>query len=151
MKGQIYLFFEYPLLWVLIAVFFSCEQEEVDAPKIPSQNFTPVVLYLNNPEMRPLRSVAGGLRITNGGYNGLLVYRVSENSFRAYDGNCPHYPKTECSALKIDGLQAICDCDESAFNLITGESLNHNHTKTPLVGYPLHYDVANQQITIRPR
>ena len=137
----------------MIILFFACEEKAVvPQTKIPQQNFLPIKLYLNNPSLSSIRNISGATHLFNlGGYNGFLIFRETQNKFRVYDGNCPHQLKSDCSLLKIEGIQAVCGCDETAFSLYTGESLHKKKNTTPLVMYPSFYDVEKQTLLIRPR
>ncbi|MFC2109366.1 hypothetical protein ACFLRU_04145 [Bacteroidota bacterium] len=65
-------------------------------------NFVPDVYFSTNksfnlPEASGLWIVGGYAVFPDLGYRGVLVYRISDNNFLAYDLAAPHLPPTQCS------------------------------------------------------
>ena len=127
--------FNYIKIPLLFLALFSCDDENVQQNVIPNVRFPTKVLYLNNPSMSKMRVPGTAIFINDIGYNGVWLYRFDQKTFYAYDGNCPHTLKSDCSRLSLETLQLNCGCDEAKFSLINGSSLNQNMTKIPLKPY----------------
>jgi nitrite reductase/ring-hydroxylating ferredoxin subunit len=46
--------------------------------------------------------------------------RISASEYRAWEAACPNQSPTDCSTMKIVGLEAKCDCDNQKYSLFTG-------------------------------
>lgn len=53
------------------------------------------------------------------GANGVIVINAG-GSYRVYEANCPNQTITSCSRLQINGIRAVCPCDELEYSLLTG-------------------------------
>ncbi|WP_139957714.1 hypothetical protein [Flavicella sediminum] len=63
---------------------------------VPDQFFN-VTKSFNLPEASGLWVVGGIAVFHDIGYRGVLVYRIDDNNFRAFDLAAPHLPPTKCS------------------------------------------------------
>src|SRR5690606_5909892 len=73
----------------------------------------PLYSSLQHPSNAVLITTAGV------GANGVIVFNAG-GSYRAYEANCPNQYISSCSRLEIDGIKAICPCDELEYSLFTG-------------------------------
>jgi nitrite reductase/ring-hydroxylating ferredoxin subunit len=112
------------LFALLILVFFSnCNDDNKRNvnPFLPDYSFSyPINLTL--PSFQPLQSNVNAMYIsTQGvGVKGIIVLRVSATDYRAWEAACPNQYPSDCSTMKIVGLEAKCDCDNLKYNLFTG-------------------------------
>lgn len=113
--------------WLLL---LSCSTQGIETnPYLPPAPFN-YQLNLRLPANNAL-NFAGGSRFINGiGINGVMVFNLNGNSFLAWEATCPNHTVQSCSSLKIDGVLAVCSCEDYQYSLATGQLLNAT-TKTP--------------------
>lgn len=104
--------------------FFSCTPDLTDA-QIPFQPFSPITLNLNLPENVDLRT-DGGFKIipsSEGGVQGIIVYRLNLTTYLAYERNCSYHPNDACVTVEVHSsrLFMIDPCCNSTFRFDTGE------------------------------
>ena len=139
-------FFKFIVLQLLI--LNSCRKVNIDRnPYLSYVNFN-FSLNLNLPAYDNLRYAGGGLDISQGGINGLLVFNLNGNDFLAWEATCPNHPIRDCSNLSITGVLAECACEGFEYSLATGQLLNpKEETKNP---YPmLFYNVRRSGNTLQ--
>ncbi len=74
--------------------------------------------------------------INNEGVNGIILFRLHERDFNAFDLTCPYDPVNNCKIEHIEeGLFARCPCCESEFNLVYDGSVQKGPAKRPLKQY----------------
>jgi nitrite reductase/ring-hydroxylating ferredoxin subunit len=85
----------------------SCKKD-VQAPEIPYMyvNFS---LNPNGTQYIHLNPVNGWETVT-GGYNGILIFRVSINEFVAFERACPYDPLTAGAQVRVDASEITCSC-----------------------------------------
>jgi nitrite reductase/ring-hydroxylating ferredoxin subunit len=138
-------FFKFVML--LLLAISSCGKDKVERnPYLPFVNFN-INLKLNLPAYDNLRYVGGGIRIPQGGINGLLLFNLNGNDLLAWESSCPNHPIEHCSHLSITGVLAECSCEGFEYSLATGQLLNpKENTENP---YPmLFYNVRRSGNTI---
>ena len=71
----------------------------------------------------PLQFPANPVRINQAGIgiNGIIVMNTG-SGYTAFEASCPNQPLTSCSGLTIDGINAVCNCDQVSYSLFTGLS-----------------------------
>jgi nitrite reductase/ring-hydroxylating ferredoxin subunit len=109
------------LFIVLTGVLLSCSDDKKsnNNPNIPNYS---VNAYLNTslPAYNNLLYPSNPVFVPNYGAKGIIVMKTGEGTYTAFDAACPNMPLTECAAMKIDGIYAVCSCDKSTYNLFTG-------------------------------
>ena len=126
---------------------FSCKKKNTH-PNLPDIRVDETV-WLDNPENINLKMV-GGIKLISGGLNGIVIYRLSENTYLAYENTCPHLYnyKSKCARLNKNSSTIImCPCDKSKFSLIDGSSLSET-TEVPLKRYDVTYNPKNRSLSI---
>jgi len=111
-------------LLILIAQFNACTPDLSD-DAIPFVPFSLIVLNLNLPENIGLRT-DGGFRIlksSEGGVQGIIVYRLNASTFIAYERNCSYHPNDACAIVDVHPSRLYMEdpCCASTFSLSTGE------------------------------
>lgn len=114
MKKYIYLF-------ALAAVLFSCSESDVNNnnPFIPNYTFT-LDLNLNLPTYSNLKFVSNAVYVPNIGARGVIVFNTG-SGYNAFDAACPNQAISGCSTMTINGINAICGCDNTTYSLFTGQ------------------------------
>ncbi|HUH50500.1 MAG TPA: hypothetical protein VLZ11_00170 [Flavobacterium sp.] len=110
------------ILTILSLVLHSCESDyaRVNNPFVPTYSFgftidmqLPMYSSLNYPSNAVLVTLVGA------GANGVIVFNTGAG-YRAYEANCPNQYASSCSQLQINGIRAVCPCDELEYSLYTG-------------------------------
>tara|TARA_B100000809_G_scaffold225368_1_gene236278 strand:+ start:1104 stop:1520 length:417 start_codon:yes stop_codon:yes gene_type:complete len=99
-------------------------------------------IYTNNPSFNAI-SVPGTWTYINGGSRGIIIYRVSNEEFRAYDRHCTYDSGNSCALVSVDGtnITGLDDCCGSTF-ILTDGSVTQGPASLPLKQYQTSYDGA---------
>jgi len=108
----------------LILFILGCNSDTVNNnnPFLPNYSFS-INLDLNLPSNAQLQFPSNGKLINqNGaGIRGIIVFNTG-SGFNAFDAACPNQNLTDCSTMTLNGINAICPCDNKSYNLFTGQS-----------------------------
>ncbi len=68
----------------------------------------------------PMNPVA--VNIDGAGISGLIVMKISDTDYRAWEASCPNQYPQACSKMTFEdgSLEAKCGCEGIKYNLITG-------------------------------
>lgn len=89
-------------------------------PNLPDINFR-FQLNLSLPEYNDLQFPGNSFATYNYGVKGVVIYNINNNQFVAFELSDPNHPVRSCSAMKVNGVIASCDCDDNSYNVITGQ------------------------------
>ena len=84
-------------------IFISCSKDENS--NIPLVNVN-VIIHVNDPAYTML-TVPGGWTYINGGSRGIIIYRVSNDKFNAYDRHCSYDSSNSCALVSVDASNII--------------------------------------------
>jgi len=110
----------------LMLALAACGSTNNVQPQLP---YTPVnvALQLTSQQYAALRNVNGAValpsgssgRIDGGGIKGIIVVRQADNTYRAFERNCPYQPYNACALVSLDrsGLFMKDTCCGSQFSL----------------------------------
>lgn len=106
----------------LLYALFSCDPQLTDDP-IPLVAFQDQVCNLGLPLYSGLRVDGGIVMVNNIGVRGVIVYRVNETTFRAYERNCSYHPNEAGSTVEVhsSNLYITDPSCGSSFNLTDGQ------------------------------
>ncbi|MDD3003323.1 hypothetical protein [Flavobacterium sp.] len=111
----------------LLLFLLSCTSDNIryKNPYIPDYAFS-ITIDANLPLYSGLLSPINPVLITNEnvGANGIIVMKISDSEFKAWEANCPNQYLSSCSRMVINGLNAKCPCDNIEYNLFNGVGLN---------------------------
>jgi len=129
------------IIHILVAIcflFIGCSKDDNNSG-VPLVN---VNIYINssNPEFIDLNAIGGWIYVL-GGSRGILVYRASNNEFRAYDRHCTYDVTSSCALVSVEAtnITAKDDCCGSKF-LITDGSVTQGPANLPLKQYRTSFD-----------
>lgn len=108
----------------IIAFFLSCSSDTVrnKNPYLPNYSFS-ITIDANLPTYSGLKSAINPIKIPdNGQHPTLIVMKISNTDYRAWDANCPNQYPAACSQMSINGVNAKCACDDIEYSLFTGVS-----------------------------
>lgn len=81
-------------------------------------------INLNLPQYNPLQFPANPVFIGGYGNGGVIIMNTGSNNYVAFDAADPNHPVEQCSALKIDGIKGVCQCDDhNTYNLFSGTAI----------------------------
>lgn len=92
-------------------------------PFVPNYNFS-ITINANLPLYSGLQSPINPVAVNeeNAGANGLIVMKISDTDYRAWEANCPNQYLSACSRMVINGVNAKCPCDDIEYNIFNGVS-----------------------------
>ena len=101
-------------LFVLFLVFISCsENGPVNTnPFIPNYTFT-VDINMNLPSYSKLLYPSNAVYYAGKGVKGLIIFNTG-SGYNAFDAACPNQTPSTCSPMTIDGIDAVCSCDNKS-------------------------------------
>lgn len=126
-------------LYILLALFSLACSKDDDNSNIPlvSVNY---YIHVNDPAYNAV-TVPGGWMYLNGGSRGIILYRASNDQFKAYDRHCTFQPTSTCALVSVEtnNITAFDDCCGSKF-LLTDGSVTKNPANLPLKQYQTTFD-----------
>lgn len=106
-----------------ILLLFGCskDSERNKNPFLPSYSFS-YDINVNLPAYSNLKFVNNPVIIaqTGIGVNGVIVMKVGNSDYRAFEASCPNHYPNECTRMTIKGINAVCPCDDFEYSLFTG-------------------------------
>lgn len=112
-------FFGFAFLTLLM---INCESDTIRErnPFVPNYPFA-IDVNMELPQYSSLLYPSNAVLVTiiGAGANGVIVFNAGGN-YLAYEANCPNQSITSCSQLQINGIRAVCPCDELEYNLFNG-------------------------------
>lgn len=89
-------------------------------PYLPNYSFS-ILINTNLPTYSGLTSAINPIIINDAATSiSVIVMKVTDTDFRAWDINCPNQSPTTCSRMTIKGVDAVCSCDKIEYSLFTG-------------------------------
>jgi len=109
------------LLLLFLPLFFSCDVPDNPIPRV----HVDFIIYPNDAIYYNLNNY-GGYEYLTGGVNGIIVYRLDEWTFFAYDRACPYDFEEHDSWLYVDedGLRMVDSLCGSTYNILDGSVLS---------------------------
>lgn len=109
------------LLSLLALLLFSCSESGINNnnnPYLPNYSFSQEV-NMSLPLYSSLLYPSNGVIVATNGIKGIIVFNAGGN-YTAFDAACPNHAPSECVAMTINGINAICSCDKTEYSLFTG-------------------------------
>ncbi len=121
---------------MLVVLLTTCRREEQIVPNVAVN----ITLYINDPQNVSLTTIGGWLYV-NGGNRGIVVHRVSQNQFVAFDRTCPYRPDETASQVSVDSSNVILE-DRSCGSkfLLSDGSAIQTPALVPLKAYTTAFD-----------
>lgn len=130
-------------LFLFLFSILSCKDEENNNIPLTQVNIN---IVLDDPDYIRLKTV-GGWEYVSGGSRGIIIFRLTENDFMAYDRHCTFQPSSTCALVSVDvnNITATDDCCGSSFLLQDG-SVSKPPATTALKSYNTSFDGTNLRI-----
>ena len=123
---------KYILLLLLIAFLPGCNNDDFNNnnPYLPNYNFS-IDINMELPLYSQLQFTSNPVLIAQAGIgiNGIIVMNTG-SGYVAYEASCPNQNLASCSRLTINGINAVCPCDNTEYNLFTGDGRLKYRLKT---------------------
>jgi nitrite reductase/ring-hydroxylating ferredoxin subunit len=109
-------------LFLIASLFFSCSNNDFDNtnPYIPNYTVS-LDINMNLPSYSSLLYVSNAIYYPGQGAKGIIIFNTG-SGYNAFDAACPNQALSACSTMTINGINAICACDNASYNLFTGLS-----------------------------
>lgn len=133
----------FSILAALLFIPTSCNKEyENPVPSV----YVDIRLRIDN-AMYPELQHPGGWLEYNGGYRGVIIYRLSYEEFKAFDRACPYHPSEPRALVRVlDAPLATDTLCGSTFILIDGSVIT-GPSRHPLREYQTFFDGYTLQVT----
>lgn len=134
MKGELKFFAACLLISVLLSGCKGYEHETIPSVKVN------ITIYPDNVNYLSLNHIGGYVYLT-GGVAGIIVYRLDQTTFMAYDRACSYdWEDTDAwICVADDGLTLVDENCGSRFNILDGSVIN-GPAQYPLYFYKTTYD-----------
>ncbi|MBT3209764.1 MAG: hypothetical protein HN704_01755 [Bacteroidetes bacterium] len=121
----------FSLLFLTLLFFLKCDKQDSPVPYV----YVNLSIYLDDPAFVDLKIPGNSVNIT-GGVNGIVVYRVSDVEFVAFDRTCTYQVEENCHVNTDDSGIFLVDeeCCSARFSILDG-SPQEGLAKYPLLQY----------------
>ncbi|RZJ51795.1 MAG: hypothetical protein EOO44_13795 [Flavobacterium sp.] len=108
------------LLTLFVIALISCSDSERSNknPYIPNYSVN-LSVDMNLPAYSNLKFVSNGIIVPNFGAKGVIIFNAG-SGYTAFDAACPNQDLSSCTAMTIEGVNAVCSCDKTEYSLFTG-------------------------------
>ncbi len=134
------------LIIILCAVWLSdCRKTDTNH-QVPNVRVNEYIV-LSLPQYNTLNFINGWVYL-DGGYNGLIAFRVKEEEIKVYDRQAPYYVKDKCQVIVDSNSNVSCidTCSGSQWLLLDGQILK-GPASQPLRFYQTSFDGTHLSIT----
>lgn len=110
------------LLLFTICLLCGCEKENFNNrnPYIPNYGFSETI-NMSLPSYSQLQYPSNAIYYPNAGARGVIIFNTG-SGYVVFDAACPNQPISDCSTMLINGIMAVCSCDDAEYSLFTGQS-----------------------------
>lgn len=146
-KSHIAKFF-FPVLILSLLFAFSCGEKENQGQGIIPNVYVNFTIYPNTIDYIP----PGGYEYYNDyGYRGIIIYRLDQFTFYAYERTCPFDPDKDCARVEVEtsGVIAVDSCCMSQYILLDGSPFS-GPSALPLKQYHVQYDGSTLTVINTP-
>ncbi|WP_031426353.1 Rieske (2Fe-2S) protein [Flavimarina sp. Hel_I_48] len=123
------------ILTLSIIFFSSCSKEDNITnrnPNLANIQFN-VKLNTNLPQYSELKFAGNAVYVANAGNRGVFVVNTGTGT-RAWEAADPNHPIQDCSTMKLNGIEVTCPCENTIYNLYTGQARGEDK-RYPLLEY----------------
>ena len=111
------------ILMLVLPFAFGCDTGHINNnnPNIPNYSVN-LQINLSLPGYSNLQFPSNYIVDYSQGARGIVVFNAGSN-YVAFDLACPNQPYNTCTTpMTINGINATCGCDNSVYNLYSGQS-----------------------------
>ena len=117
---------------LVLFVATTCKEKQESFDAIPEASFS---LFMNSNDLFSIGDYSA-VAIDNGGVNGLIVYKISDSEYQAFERLCTNYP-ADTTAVKLDNttMSATCPKCKSVFKIDLDGQVNKGPARYSLKQY----------------
>lgn len=112
------------ILLALAPLFMGCSKDDLNYknPYLPTTYGFSLDVDMTLPLYSPLQYTGNPVRVTTQGYgiNGVIIMNTG-GGFTAFEASCPNQELSSCSEMTLNGIKAVCPCDDVEYSLFTGQ------------------------------
>jgi len=98
----------------------SSDKQSYTNPNLLDVNVS-FTVNLSLPQFNPLQFPLNPVYVEGYGNSGVIIINMGSDNYLAFDAADPNHPVRDCSALKVDGIEGVCRCeDHNTYNLVSG-------------------------------
>ena len=114
---------KYFLLLIAFPMLFSCSTNSTNNnnPNLPNYSVN-LDINMNLPQYSNLKFMSNAVYISGQGVRGIIVFNNSGTTYNAFDAACPNQALSSCSTMTVNGIYAVCACDNAEYSLFSGQS-----------------------------
>ena len=133
---------KFNVLLFFVLITQACNENNKIVPNV----YVNFYLSVYDPEFTALLSPGNSIYVT-GGVNGILIYRISQDEFAAYDRTCTYNVEENCKIVVDDSNNFAVDsmCCSSKYLLLDG-SVTEGPATYPLKRYQTYFDGTNLHV-----
>jgi len=134
------------LIFLIILIqtgFFQCSND-YPIPEV----YVNFIIQLTAPTYQPLTVPGNSVYIPNEGNRGLIVTRINNQEFAAYDRTCTYDPQDPEGIVEINEISGICKKCSSKFSLLLNGLVETGPAGLPLKTYVVEFNPNAQTLLI---
>ena len=103
-------------------MLFGCSTNSTNNnnPNLPNYPVN-IDINMNLPQYSNLKFMSNAVYISGQGVRGIIVFNNSGTTYNAFDAACPNQALSTCSMMTINGIYAVCACDNAEYSLFSGQ------------------------------
>ena len=113
---------KYFLLLIAFPMLFSCSSNSTNNnnPNLPNYSVN-LDINMNLPAYSSLLTPINAVYYPGQGVRGLYIFNTG-SGYVAFDAACPNQALSSCSTMTLNGIYAVCACDNAEYSLFSGQS-----------------------------
>lgn len=120
----------------LFLLFINCSKDSVsnNNPYLPTYRFTSSNINLNLPTNSQLLYAGNAIEYNEVGVgiSGRVFIINTGSGYLAFDATCPNQAIASCSTMHLNGIKAVCPCDNVEYSLYSGQAQGQQY---PMIQY----------------
>ena len=124
---------KYILVILLVPVLFGCNNDDINNNNkyLPNYNFS-IDINMDLPLYTNLQFTGNPVYVDQAGIGitGVFVMNTG-GGYTAFEATCPNQEISSCSAMTLNGINAVCPCDGAEYSLFNGQSPGQKYPLKP--------------------
>ena len=135
-----------PAFLVALILIFSCDKKNDQGEGIIPNVYVNFTIF---PYTIDFIAMGNYAYFNDHGYRGVIVYRMDQDIFYAYERTCPFDAGKDCAQVEVEvsNITVVDSCCMSVYSLLDGSPITGPST-LPLKRYRIQHNVGNGSITI---
>ena len=119
----------FSVIFLAVLVFIGCSKDDDNRnvnPFLPNYNFS-MDINMDLPSYSSLQFTGNAVFANQAGSINDVIIMNTGGGFTAFEATCPNQAITQCSFMSIQGINAVCPCDDAEYSLFTGLALDKQY------------------------